>query len=245
MSNYSQPGIINALDYGMVPNDPTKASANATALQKAINAAQASCSNAGGATYGATVLIPSNDTVPGGTGNGDGGVYYIAANQITGAPAVAISCAYPMLITGTSNGTKLVMTAPQGGNFGDLFLVENNPGSGDANIGGVTFQDLQIFYAEGVTGGAAIRVTTGSQNVRIFRVVFDSCPVAVALDDSLQVSIIDCVAWYTSNGGTAVTLGTATAGQVARRPTSPAASSKPTGVSRASASQSSMPIRCD
>ncbi|MBV9233940.1 MAG: hypothetical protein JO030_07855 [Candidatus Eremiobacteraeota bacterium] len=215
MPSYSQPGIINALDYGMVPNDRTIAVANAQALQAAINAAQANCAAANDASYGATVVIPSNDTVPSGPSKGNGGVYYIAAAPML-TYAVLISCVYPLLITGTSNGTKLVMTGPQGGNYGDVFVVGNNTRNKDENIGGVSFQDLQIFYDTGATSGAAIRITTDSQNVRLFRMVLDSCPVGVALDESLQVSIMDCVIWYSINPGTAVTLGTTTSGQIAK-----------------------------
>ncbi|HZY97737.1 MAG TPA: hypothetical protein VFE35_11630 [Candidatus Cybelea sp.] len=143
MTNYSQPGIINALDYGMVPNDRTKAASNATALQNAINAAQASCASANNASYGATVVIPSNDAVPPGGGNGDGGIYYIASPPSPiHPPAVSITCVYPLLITGTGNGTKLVMIANSAGYFGDLFSVANNTRNPDDNIGGVSFPGL-------------------------------------------------------------------------------------------------------
>jgi hypothetical protein len=205
MTAYSQPGIINALDYGLIPNDTTVAYANTTALIAAIAAAQASCDQSGSPKYGGTVIIPSNDAVPPST-NGDGGVYYFATRSL--GAAITITCPYPILLLGTGNGTKLVMTQNN-----DLFEVNNNVDSGETGAsGGVTFQDLEIDYSEGATSGAAIRVTGNSQNVRLFRVTLNDCPVGVALDQSLKCSIIDCVIWYQQNTGTAVTLGTTESG---------------------------------
>jgi hypothetical protein len=190
--------------------------ANTAALIAAINAAQASCSTppSGSGSYGGTVVIPSNDAVPSESGNGDGGVYFFATDLPSG-PAITISCQYPILILGTGNGTKLVMTQAFD------FLVVNNAVSGESGAGGgVTFQDLEISYSTGLTSGAAIRVTgpanSGSQNVRLLRVVFIDCPVGVALDNSLQCSMIDCVVWNEENSGNAVTLGTTESGYFAK-----------------------------
>lgn len=209
MTTYSQPGIINALDYGLVPNDESAAYTNTAALTSAILAAQASCNQSGNPIYGGTVIIPSNDALPSGTTNGDGGQYYFATESL--GPAVTITCPYPILILGTGNGTTLVMTTNN-----DLFEVQNNPGAASGSNGGVSFQDLEIVYSSGLTTGAAIRVTGGSQNVRLFRMVLRDCPVAVALDRTLQCSIVDCVLWFSNNSGNAVTLGTTTSGNLAK-----------------------------
>ncbi len=206
MTDFSQPGIINALDYGLVGNDLSAAAANTAALQNAINAAQATCAESG--LYGGIVIIPSNNVVPN-SSDGNGGVYYFAESN-PAVPAVKITCQYPLLILGTGNGTKLVMTTNN-----DLFEVNNNPG-GIAVEGGVSFQDLQITYSTGLTSGAAIRVTGNSQNVRLFRMVFTDCPVGIAFDQSLQCSVIDSVVWFATNSGNAVTLGTITSGNIAK-----------------------------
>jgi hypothetical protein len=213
VTDYSQPGIINALDYGLVPNNQTESVmiANTAALIAAISAAQASCStpSGGSGSYGGTVVIPSNDAVPSESGNGDGGVYYFATSLPSG-PAITISCQYPILILGTGNGTKLVMTQAFD------FLVVNNAVSGESGSGGgVTFQDLEIAYSTGLTSGAAIRVTGGSQNIRLLRMVLTDCPVGVALDNSLHCSMINCIVWNEENSGNAVTLGTTTSGDTA------------------------------
>ncbi len=118
-------------------------------------------------------------------------------------------------ITGTSTATKLVMLPNSLNEYSDMFSVNNNFGAGDANIGGITFQDLQIFYqpmGPFLPSGAAVRVINNSVNVRLFRMVFDDCPIGIALDNSLQVSITNCVVWYsTFANGKAITLGSSTA----------------------------------
>lgn len=211
MTNYSQPGIINALDYGLVANDPSAASANVTALLDAIIAAQATCATSPGSQYGGTVIIPSNDLVPSGTGTGDGAMYFFGVSSGGSGPAITITCQYPILILGTGGATWLVMTTDN-----DLFDVDNNVGKETGAEGGVAFQDLKITYQTGLTSGAAIRVSGGSQNVRLFRVVLKDCPVGLALDESLQCSMIDCVVWNQTNGGDAVTLGTSTSDNTAK-----------------------------
>jgi hypothetical protein len=119
-TDYSQPGIINALDYGLVPNDSSsdQALANTQALLSAIAAAQASCDQTGAPQYGGVVIIPSNDAVPNAT-SGDGGIYYFATLDLNAA-AITISCQYPLQILGTGNATTLIMTSAQ-----DLFAINN------------------------------------------------------------------------------------------------------------------------
>jgi hypothetical protein len=223
MTTYSQPGIINALDYGMVanslPSDYTTAQNNAIALQNAIYAAQNSsptlCPTAP-PSFGAAVLIPSNSVVPITGNEGNGALYYIACPPGQTEPggqlyAVEVTCYWPLLISGTSTATKLVMVGNQNGDFGDMFYIANNTGPALSNIGGISFQDLEIAYYTGASAGdAAIRLATGAENIRLFRMLFLDCPVGIALDHSLQVSIIDSVVWYSEyQGGTAVSIGTA------------------------------------
>jgi hypothetical protein len=208
MSNYSQPGIINPLDYGLVANEISAAYTNVQALQSAIEAAQALCDQSGSQIYGGTIVIPSNNEVPN-TVNGNGGLYYFATTSL--GAAINITCPYPILILGTGGGTRLVMTTDN-----DLFEV-NNVQSGETGAsGGVTFQDLFIAYQTGLSNGAAIRVIGSSQNVRLLRVILNDCPVGVAFDESLQCSMIDCVVWNATNSGNAVTLGIATSGVFAK-----------------------------
>jgi len=98
--------------------------------------------------------------------------------------------------------------------YQDLFVIYNTQESGyfaNANAGGVSFENLQIKYDNQTSDTvAAIRVLGGSQNVRLFRMVLSDCPIGVALDDSLQCSIIDCQIQFDKPVFTAaVTLGTA------------------------------------
>jgi hypothetical protein len=62
---------------------------------------------------------------------------------------------------------------------------------GAKDLGGTTFQNLQIAYISGSTAGAAIHVM-GAQNVRVQRVVFTDCPKSVWFEGSLQGSMFEC-----------------------------------------------------
>src|SRR5580692_2174650 len=219
---YSQPGIFNVLDdwgagFGMVPNDPSPSTAenNALALQAAIDAAQASCNSPPGQPCGAIILIPSNDTVPieGSPGSdGGGGVYYIAVPSASPSlnAAVTINCACPLLFLGTGSGTLLMMVANSNSEYGDLFKIDL-AGSTSDNIGGMSFQDFQIQYTRGATealpSAAAIRLHSGNRNVRLFRMALIDCPVSIAIEDSLQFSMIDCQVQNNLNSGTAISFG--------------------------------------
>ncbi len=107
---YSAPGIFNVLDpqFGMLlSGDPTSSAVgNATALQAAINAAQAS-----GNPCGAIVLIPSVDQFAIPLANGIG-FYPIRASE-GGSSVITIPAPShpdaPLLICGTGDGTELLM----------------------------------------------------------------------------------------------------------------------------------------
>jgi len=221
---YSQPGIFNVLDdWGagrMMPGNMGYAAQNTLALQATINAAQAYCASSppGGPMYGAIILIPSNDMVPidgSPQSVGDGGTYYIQKQSIVADYAAAITCDYPLRFLGTGNAATLHMLplSSRDNNYGDVFRVSNTqqPGTPSPSLGGVSFENLKIEYDDSPPAdfGAAIRVQSGSQNVRLFRMVLSDCPVGVALDDSLHCSIIDSQIQCDKPSVTAaVTLGT-------------------------------------
>jgi hypothetical protein len=173
-------GIYNVLHYGALPG-PGNDQTNQNAFNAAIAAALA---NGGG-----TILIPAIGTYP-----------------IHGPIAISAS-SEALVFAGTGQGDK---TNPllQVTNGADLFQV-NNPTAGvnDANVGGVTFQDLHIQYVTNFAG-AAIHVVNG-QNVRLLRVVLHDCPRGAYFEESLQCSMIDCTAIYPSAGlsPTCVTIG--------------------------------------
>lgn len=208
---YSQPGIFNVLDYGMVPNDISAAEANALALQNAIDAAQANCASPSAQAYGGIILLPSNDTIPiadSPPNDGDGGTYYIAMpSSPPGKSAVVVDCFYPLLFLGTGSGTTLEMVGSSSGDFGNLFQLETGGGSTNANIGGIAFQDFQIRYGEGATDGVGIVIDHNSLNVRLLRMNFIDCPVAVSIPYALQASLIDCRTLNDLNAGTPLQLG--------------------------------------
>ena len=149
---------------------------------------------------------------PVGAGGTDNGAEYFIAMppemETTGA-AVLINCYWPLRILGTGN-VKLTMIANVNGLIGDIFQLATGTG-GDAGIGGLTFEDLILKYAP-ITGSqdlyAAIHATsTGAQNLRIERVVFEECPVGVRLEEALQCSVLQCTFNYLSSTGTAIILG--------------------------------------
>jgi hypothetical protein len=185
MTDYSQPGIFNALDYGMSPAN--YGTANAIALQDAINAAQQS-----GNPNGAIVLIPSFD----GASPPNYGPYDIAVPIVTPLTAISISdTGYPcpLLICGTGMGTTLLMQTDNA----TLFDVSNNPW--------VTFQDLTIQYdiVEGVGGlGVAFSFSSSSSapspnpGANLFRVNILNCEQAVIFDQITQGSMLQCTVSY-------------------------------------------------
>jgi hypothetical protein len=191
---------------------------NAQILQAAIYAAQQSSSSGCGTavpSLAATVLIPGNDIVPPPIGSGPAlGAVYMLAPLTDGAPAVTIPCYWPLLICGTGVVTLRMMLNPMTFDAGDMFSVESNSGVADDDIGGITFQDLQLKYPPiDNTTYAGIHVQApGGQNVRIFRVVFNDCPVAVWFQKSLQGSILECTGKYDANTGKMITLGGSTSG---------------------------------
>ena len=176
-------GVFNVRDtsYGGGMDPTFTPLANQGALQAAVNAAL----NAGGGT----ILIPS-----------------VGTYQIAG-PITINASSQALVFAGTGQGDKNVPLL-QVTNGADLFQV-NNPTTGvaDANVGGVTFQDLHIQYVTNFTG-AAIHVVN-SQNVRLLRVVLHDCPQGVYFEESLQGSMIDCTAIYPSAAvtPTCVTIG--------------------------------------
>jgi hypothetical protein len=151
---YSQPGIYNVLDYGMIAGDssPSVAQSNAQILQEVINLAQVD-DNVGGAI----ILIPSYSE---GSILPEYGPYYLEpymGNIIAAIPeGISSTMGYPLLICGTGSGTTLVVTN-QTSDPVTLFSVDQSPF--------VTFQDLTVqFDIEGSTNtyGTAFEFTTTS-----------------------------------------------------------------------------------
>ena len=234
MSYFSAPGIFNVLDpwlpgLRMIANDNSSITAenNAKVLQAIIliaqNATTSGCISGGPLALGATILFPGNSEVPGPVGPGpylDQGAEYFIAIPSPLAPtnpnaAVLVPCYWPLRFLGTGNA-RITMVAGDNG-FGDMFFVET-AGSHDADIGGITFEDLRFrFVDSGDTSGvAAIHVPAlgtnnaindGGQNVRVIRCIFEDCPVGVWFENSLQAVIDDCTIVYDQIIGTAVQIG--------------------------------------
>lgn len=177
MTSLSQPGIFNALDYGLVPKPTGTAAVNQIALQTAIYAAE----QAGGGT----VLIPSEY---------ESDVVYPIQGPIYIGSATSPS-EVAVIIAGTGQGTQTNPILQVEGD-GDLFSVDTGSTQDEGidvgayeHIGGITFQDLSIGY-DGGTSGAAIHVISG-ENVRIVRMVFIECPQAIWFEDALQCSVFE------------------------------------------------------
>ena len=179
---------------GMIPNDSSIATAqqNAVVLQTIINLAQNAPAGACPGSppfWGATIVFPGHFEVPPPVGPNvtppmqDGAQYFIAlpaSPQHAGA-VIDIGCNWPLRLVGTGNvQLAMVSNSATSAVFGDMFFDHSNTGS-DMDIGGITFEDLQLSFANGATTFAAVHVAAatgagthdGGQNVRLNRVVFD------------------------------------------------------------------------
>jgi parallel beta-helix repeat protein len=181
---YSSPGIFNALDdwgagFGM--GQGRSNTDNASAMQAAIDAAQAS-----GNPCGAIVLIPSANQL--------GSLPEFGAYPIGGAAGSTIitipASGYPdspLLICGTGKGTELIMQteeASPGQNV--LFQVSDT-----ANV---TFQDLKVSFDgthENSQTGVAFYFSGGTSH-KLFRVEVVDCQYPVVIDGTDGVAIRQC-----------------------------------------------------
>jgi hypothetical protein len=181
MTDLSQPGIFNALDYGMRPD--ALGPANALALQGAINAAQTSDN-----PNGAIVLIPSYYD------DGEGTIVYGNYNiEATSGPAITIPATasannQSLLIMGTGPGTTLVMQTPGS----TLFSVHSSF---------TAFQDLTIVDGsedETPTGTAFDFLTgSGSKGYKLFRVSIVDFPNAIVIgNEVLALNVLACAISY-------------------------------------------------
>jgi hypothetical protein len=193
-SDLSAIAIFNVLDdqYAGGMSIDNVGSLNQQALQAAVDAAELAS--------GGVILLPSI------------GTYKINGQIIIGrnlSPPSPIS----LVFAGTGQGQVGLPTLLKVKDDGvspddtDLFVVETGA-SHAPDIGGTTFQDLQIQYISGSTAGAAIHATDGSENVRVARVVFSDCPIGVWFEKTLQGNIFGCTAVNYTNPGTPVVLGT-------------------------------------
>ncbi|MGA9420049.1 MAG: hypothetical protein WBV40_12940, partial [Candidatus Cybelea sp.] len=222
VSNKLKPSDPSAGIMGMVANDPslTTAKENAEVLQTIVNFAQSGESGGCPSTvYGATIVFPGHSTVPSpiGVGGSDRGAeYYIAVpDGATVNAAILISCNWPLKFVGTGNVKLVMVKNADNTTAGDMFQIGNDS-AGD-NVGGITFEDLELRYpqfAEGdtplVESYTAIHVLAeGAENVRLVRMVFTDCPVAVNIQNGLNANVVQCMFNYTANGniGTAIILG--------------------------------------
>jgi hypothetical protein len=196
-SDLSAVAIFNVLDSSYAGGmSPLKVgSANQAALQAAVNAAQ----TAGGGV----ILIPSIKNAA-----------YPINGQITLGTNLSPPSAVSVIFAGTGQGeggqATLLKVADDGmtPDDSDLFVIDTGGVEGDADVGGITFQDLQIEYVTGTytKAPAAIHIA-GGQNVRILRCLFTDCPRGVWFEHSLQCSMLECTATNDNNAGTVVTHG--------------------------------------
>jgi|HubBroStandDraft_4_1064222.scaffolds.fasta_scaffold00014_73 hypothetical protein len=142
--------------------------------------------------------------ISGPTGGNGGTIEFpsVGTFQFSGGPIVigvdlsTTTQPYAIIIQGDGQGSE-GMPLIQKTDAGDLFQVSNTTTS-DQHVGGITFRDLQIDYSNELTSGAAIHVLHG-ENVRVFRCVFQDCPNALLLEDTLQCNMIDCTVIYPNN----------------------------------------------
>lgn len=192
-------GVFNVTDpaWGVLPSNP--AGTNTTNLNILVSELLSS----GGPTFGngGTIQFPSV-----GTYTFDGPI------NIDAGPAT-------LIFEGTGSQTLTTPLLQMVDESLNLFVVNNHPSTEDDNIGGIVFQDLQIAYAAGLTGGAAILVTNnaegaGSQNIRIIRVTFQDCPQGVVFENTLEGLVDQCEFRYKNFSaelpGSAITIDIAT-----------------------------------
>lgn len=177
MTAYSSPGIFNVLDYGMRTNSSgISGAANASNLQSAINAAEATGTSA-------VILIPSFSVNPS-SGASEYG-YYPIDTYTFGAP-ITISGGQDILICGTGQGTELASVAASSA---AMFTV--------TGTGSVTFQDLSIVY--GVEGGSSrgTAITCSSDAAhKLFRLLIQNCQNAVAFQGTSHARMLNCFIDY-------------------------------------------------
>jgi hypothetical protein len=184
MTDLSQPGIFNALDYGMRPD--YTGTANALALQGAIHAAQTSLTNPNPNPNGAIVLIPSfYDDGEGTTIYGD----YAMEAAGSGEAAITIPVvgdeASTLLIMGTGPGTTLAMQTP-----GSTLFSVNSPFT--------SFQDLTVIdVAEDETSAGKAFDFSGGHGYTLFRVNIVDFPNGVSVESGVLASnLLQCSISY-------------------------------------------------
>lgn len=185
MTDFSAPGVFNALDYGMAAGTTGLLAAqnNAKFLQEAIDAAQAS-----GNPNGAVVLIPSFSLDS--MGDRQYKAYEIAC-QTGDTSAVKIpnmGSATPILICGTGGGTQLTMLSAND----VLFDVQSDS---------VSFQDLTINFDPSTSGlGTAFAFSgasgSGPANCNLFRVTILNTQNPVVLDGTKHARLLECYIDY-------------------------------------------------
>jgi hypothetical protein len=187
----AETGIFNVLDNGLNPANPP--STNTSELQALVDL----LFDPSGPTYGngGTISFPMIET----------GTYEFSGTITIGPSPASIKFIGACPASGSVSPATPIPVLLQT-KAADLFVVDNSPG-GDANIGGVVFQDLEIEFDQSLSAGAAIHVTGGGQNVHLYRIVLLNCPQGVFFEDSLECSMIDCSIYNATTSGTPLTLG--------------------------------------
>jgi parallel beta-helix repeat protein len=183
VATYSQPGVFNALDYGLRTSGffGVNAVNNAISLQNAINAALASANPSG-----AIVLIPSYSINPS-TGANEYGAYPIDTSTAQQGP-ITVSGSQPILICGTGEGAQLSMKASSSA---DMFHI-----TATAPTGAVTFQDLQISYDPLFSLHGTALTFGGAAAHKLFRVDVVNCQYPVAFNGTKGARMLQCYINY-------------------------------------------------
>ena len=92
----------------------------------------------------------------------------------------------------------------------DTFFTKN-PTGGDNNLPGVSFSDINVLYATGLTTGAAFDIQ--SRNAYLQRLVIENAPIGVIFQNNLSGTLRDSDIWYKQNLGSVGAIIGGTAGR--------------------------------
>jgi hypothetical protein len=222
----TDPWFFNGTEYvGMKANDFSAGTAlqNAQVLQHIIHIAQGDVSTP---QFAATIVFPGHSVVPepvnNETGAPDNGAWYSIACAEGDTAAVTIGFNSPLHFLGTGNCRLIfVIQDDVGAVGGDMFAI-NTVGTRygtplKTNVGGITFEDLELSYPNISTTETWTAIHTlpslynpakgGAENLRLNRVILSDCPIGLWLEVALEASVTDCRIEYNGNVGTGIILG--------------------------------------
>lgn len=130
-------------------------------------------------------------------GGGELWIPNTGAGSVNVAGTISLSSGSPNFINvkGTSNAQTLTQSLNV-----DTFFTANGPGGNNANVGGVSFADLNVSYFNGATAGAAFDIQ--SRNAYLERIVIQDAPVGVYFQNNLSGVLRDSDILYRHNLGT-------------------------------------------